>query len=102
MTVYVPAVEELTVRVELPDPPDGKLTLAGFAEPVRPEGDTEVVNAMLPVNPPRLLRVMIEPLDWPEKMVRLVELEDMEKSTTLTVTWTERVREPLVAVMVRV
>ncbi len=98
----MPPVDELTVRVEVPEPFDVSVTLAGFVEAVRPEGDTTVVRAMLPVNPPRLWSVMVEVPDWAAKIVKLVGPEEMEKSTTLTVTCTERVREPLVAVTVRV
>ncbi len=71
-------------------------------EAVRPKDDTEVVSATAPVKSPRLFSVMAEVPDWPAKIVRLVELDEMEKSTTFTVTWIECVREPLVPVIVRV
>src|SRR6266571_1297628 len=67
-------------------------------EAVRPEGETAVVSVMLPVNPPRLLRVMLEVADWVARILRLDEPVDMAKSTTLTANVTERVIEPPVAV----
>jgi len=36
------------------------VTLAGFIEAVRPDGDTAVVSATFPVKPPRLLVLMVE------------------------------------------
>jgi hypothetical protein len=86
VTVYVPPVDELTLRVDVPELPEVRLTLVGLAEVVRPEGETEVVRAMLPANPPRLLSVILEVPVWPARIVKLVELEEIPKSTTLTVT----------------
>jgi hypothetical protein len=86
VTVYVPPVNELTVRVDVPEFPEVRLTLVGLAEAVSPEGKTEVVTAMLPANPPTLLSVIVEVPDWPAKMMRLIESEEIAKSTTLTVT----------------
>jgi hypothetical protein len=84
--VYVPPVNELTVRVEVPELPEVRLTLVGLAEAVRPKGETEVVSSMLPTNPPRLSSVIVEVPDWPARMARLEELEEIAKSTTITVT----------------
>ncbi len=98
----MPPVDELTVRVDVPEPPELRVTLAGFIEGVRPKGETAVVSVADPENPPRLFSVMVEVPDWPAKIIKLAELAETEKSTTLTVTWTEWVREPLVAVTVRV
>ena len=92
----------MTVRVEVPELTGVKLTLVGFMEAVRPEGETAVVSVMLPVNPPRLLRVMLEVADWVARILRLDEPVDMAKSTTLTANVTERVIEPPVAVTVTV
>ena len=88
------------MSVELPDPFWVRVTLPGLIEAVRPEGDTLVVRAMLPAKPPRPFRLMVEVPGWPAKVVMLVEPDDTEKSTTLTVTCTEWVRDPLVVVMV--
>ena len=74
----------LKLRVEFPEPAEARLTLAGFREAVRPEGETNAVNATVPAKPPRLLDTMVEPPDCPAKMLRLVELVEIEKSTTLT------------------
>ena len=90
------------MSVEVPDPFWVRVTLAGLVDAVRPEGDTLVEREMLPAKPPRLFRLMVEVVDWPAKIVMLDEMEETEKSTTLTVTWTECVREPLVAVTVTV
>ncbi len=62
------------MRVEEPDPLDVRETLAGLVVAVRPDGDAAVASDMLPVNPPRLFRVMVGLLDWPAKMVTAVEL----------------------------
>ncbi len=88
--------------VDVPEPPAVRLTLVGLMEAVRPEGETLVVSAMFPAKPPRLLSVMEAVSDCPARIARLVDPVEMEKSTTLTVTWTEWVREPLVPVIVRV
>ncbi len=90
------------MRVEVPEPLDVRETLFGFIDAVRPEGDTFVAMVTLPVKPPRLLRLIDDVPDWPAKIVRLAEPVEMEKSTTLIVTCTEWVREPLVAVTVKV
>ncbi len=74
--------------------------LEGLTEVVRLEGDTAVASDMLPLKPPRPFRFMMAVPDWPAKMVKLVELVETEKSTTLIVTWTEWTSELLVAVMV--
>ncbi len=92
----------MTVRVEVPEPLDVRETLLGLTDAVRPEGDTSVARVTLPVKPPRLLRLIDEVPDWPAKTVMLAVPVEIEKSTTLTMIWTERVREPLVAVTVRV
>ena len=74
--------------------------LEGLTEAVRPEGDTAVASEMLPAKPPRPFALIVAVPDWPAKMLMLVEPVETEKSTTLTVTRTECVREPLVAVTV--
>ena len=56
----MPPIDELTVRVDVPKPFDVRVTLAGFIEADRPDGDTVVVNATFPVKPPRLWAVMVE------------------------------------------
>jgi len=83
--------------VEVPDPFCVRDTLDGFVEEAGPEGVTFVERLMLPANPPRPFRSIVEVPDWPAKMVMLVELAEMEKSTTMPVTWTVRLSDPLVA-----
>ena len=74
--------------------------IAGLIDAVRPEGDTAVASVTLPMNPPRLLTLMVAAPDWPANSVTAPEFVETEKSTTVTVIWTEWVREPLVAVTV--
>jgi hypothetical protein len=49
VTVYVPTVLELTVRVEEPNPPGVKLILTGLVEAERPAGGTDVERLTVPV-----------------------------------------------------
>ena len=60
VTVYVPTLVELMVRVEEPDPPGLKLTLAGLMEAVRPVGVTDMEKLIMPVKPATLRTVMNE------------------------------------------
>jgi len=69
---------------------------------VRPAGDTAVVRATVPANPPRLVRSIVEVPDCPARIVKLEEAAEIEKSTTVTFTWTVWVRDPLVIVTVTV
>jgi len=48
VTVYVPTLLELMVRVEEPDPPGLKLTLAGLMEAVRPVGVMDMEKLIMP------------------------------------------------------
>jgi len=54
------------VRVEDPDPPDVRLTLVGFREAVRPEGDTDAERDTVPEKLFRLARLMTEVPDEPD------------------------------------
>jgi len=61
ITVYEPArVEELVdiVKVEFPVPPEARATLVGLKLRVRPTGEAEPVRLTVPVNPPRLVKVI--------------------------------------------
>ncbi len=84
---------------ELPDDMDNDDELR---ETVGPEGDTDAERIMLPESPLMLVIVRLEFALAPAGMLRELGLAEMLKSTTITVTWTERVREPLVAVTVTV
>ena len=69
---------------------------------MRPAGDTAVVRATVPANPPRLVRSIVEVPDCPARIVKLEEAVEIEKSTTVTFAWTVWVRDPLVIVTVTV
>jgi len=69
---------------------------------VRPAGETAVVRVTVPVNPPRLLRSIVEAPDCPARIARLDDPVEMVKSTTLTLICTACVRDPLVIVTVTV
>ena len=102
VTTYVPPTEEFTVRVEVPDPPATTVTLAGLNDADSPDGVTVAVRLRVPANPPRLFTVMVGVPDWPGVMFTVVGLAATEKSTTLKLTLTVRVIDPLVAVTVTV
>jgi len=95
------AGEEI-VRTDDADPPGDKRTLDGLREVVGPEGETVAVMETLPERPLMLVIVRLELDAVPIGILREPGLAEMLKSTTCTVTWTECVREPLVAVMVTV
>ena len=65
ITVYVPTLVELMVRVEEPDPPGLKLMLAGLIEAVKPLGVTAIEKLIVPVKPATLLSVMDEVPELP-------------------------------------
>jgi len=60
ITVYVPTLVELMVRVEEPDPPGLKLMLAGLMEAVRPVGVTDMEKLIMPAKPATLRTVTDE------------------------------------------
>ncbi len=96
------AVAELTVSVDVPDPPETRVTLAGLTDTDSPVGDTEVESETVPANPLRLERVRVDVADCPAWVVMLTELAVMLKSTTRRMTDTEWVSGPLVPVTVTV
>jgi len=85
------------VRVEVPDPFCVRVAFGGLVEEAGPEGATLVERPMLPANPPRPFRSIVEVPDRPANTVMLAESAEMEKSTTVTITSAVRVNEPLVA-----
>ncbi len=85
------------MRVEAPDPFCVRATFGGLVEEAGPEGATLVERPMLPANPPRPFRSIVEVPDRPATTVMLAELAEMEKSTTVTITSAVRVNEPLIA-----
>jgi hypothetical protein len=78
----LPATKELTVRVEVPEPP---LMLVGLRVAVRP-ADALAVRATVPVNPLSGATVMVAVPDAPALTVIDVGLALMVKSWTVTVT----------------
>jgi hypothetical protein len=90
------------VSVELPEPPEVSVTLVALRDAVRPPEDGVVVSVTVPLNPPRLVRLMVELPLVPTIMLTVVGLALIPKSGTLMVTVTLWEREPVVAVIVTV
>ena len=76
------------MRVEIPEPPEDKVRLTRFKDAVGPEGETVAVRATLPEKPLMLANWICDVPDAPLLIVTELGLDDSEKSTTLTVTWT--------------
>lgn len=51
---------DVKVRVDVPDPPDVRVTLVGLRLSVGPAGELEAARETVPVKLLRLLRVMVE------------------------------------------
>lgn len=101
----MPASVELTVKIDVAEPPELTLTLVGLREVVRPDGDDETVRDMVPVKLFRLVRVTVDVAEAPVCTETVVGLAAMLKSlAVLTVTEivTEWVRDPLVPVTITV
>ncbi len=85
-------MDEETVRVDDPDPPEERLTLAGFIDAVRPDCETAAVRNTVPEKLLRLARLIVDVPVEPEEIVRLEGLLEMLKSGVvpeLTVTVVE-------------
>ena len=54
-----------TVRGEVPVPPAERVTVAGLKDADGPLGETTVEMLTVPVNPPRLVRLIAEVADVP-------------------------------------
>jgi hypothetical protein len=54
-----------TVRVEVPVPPAERVTVAGLKDADGPFGETALEMLTVPVNPPRLVRLIVEVADVP-------------------------------------
>jgi len=78
-TVYVPGVEDETVRTDAAVPPAASATLAGFSEADRPAG-AEAESVTVPLNLLMLVNVIVDVADEPEAKLRLAGLGDMRKS----------------------
>lgn len=86
--MYVPIVDELRFSVELPEPPDDRVMLDALSDAVRLPEDDDAVIVMVPVNPPRLVKLRVELPVVPTSMFTVDGLEVRPKSGTLTVTTT--------------
>lgn len=51
---------DVNVSVELPEPPDVRVTLVGLRFSVGPVGELEAARETVPVNPLRLSRVIVD------------------------------------------
>ncbi len=93
-------MEEARDNVDWPDPPLGVMLLR-LREAVSPD-EPLADSCTVPENPLTDVAVIVEVLVEPAKKVTEVGLADRVKSTTLTVTVFECVRDPLVPVIVTV
>ena len=59
VTVYVPTVAEVMLSVEVAEPPGDRLTIVGLTPAVKPDGEVAVERLMVPVNPARLVIVIV-------------------------------------------
>ncbi len=96
VTVNAPRVAELTVKVEVAEVPSA--TDVGLSDVEGPAGDTSVVSETVPVNPAKLVTVIVDVAEEPSGIVRVLGLADILNSTTWTVTLTEWETPPLVPV----
>lgn len=79
----------LTVRVEVPVPPEDNVRLDGLRDIVGPAGKTDPARVTGPVKPPTLVRDTTAEPRPPAWIVIEAGLEAILKSTTLTATMTE-------------
>ncbi len=100
----MPGVDEDTVRVDVPEPPEVRVTLAGLRDTVEPDaGTTTVESVTVPENPLRLPRLIVEVAEEPDWTVRadaLVERLKSGASVTLTRMMTVWTSDPVVPVTV--
>jgi hypothetical protein len=80
LTAYLPGVEEDTVSVDEPVPPDERPKLLGLRVAVRPDGATEVDNVTIPEKLLTLARLIVVVFDEPSWTTRLGRTLDMLKS----------------------
>jgi len=82
------------VKVEVPVPPDARLTLVGFNEADGPLGETVATSFTVLANPARLVRLIVDVAEDPGVTARPLGFAEMKKSgcegcDTLTETVTE-------------
>jgi hypothetical protein len=66
--------------VEVPAPPDVRLTVVGFNETDGPLGETETSRLTVPANPARLVKLIVDVADDPGVTARPLGLGEMKKS----------------------
>jgi len=66
--------------VDVPLPPVDRVTLETLSEIAGPEGDIEAAKLMVPLNPFKLLSVIVEEPEEPAVMVKLLGLAVRIKS----------------------
>ncbi len=81
-------VDELRLSVELPEPPGERVMLEVLSDAARLPEEELAVRVTVPVNPPRLVRLIVELLVVLTSMLTVVWLALRLKSGTLTVTVT--------------
>jgi len=69
-----------TVRVEVPVPPDARLTLVGFNEADGPFGETVATRFTVLANPARLVRLIVDVAEDPGVKARPPGFAEMKKS----------------------
>ncbi len=69
LTLYVPdGVEDDVeiVNVEVPGEPEEIVTLMGLNDGIGPEGEMPAARLTMPLNPPTLIKVMVEVVEGPD------------------------------------
>ncbi len=89
VTVNVEAMEEETVKVDMPDPTWDIVTVAGFNVAVNPGADTIAANDNVPEKPLTPLSEIVESEEDPTSATMKDWAEEIVKSTTLTETVVE-------------
>ncbi len=100
VTVKVAALEQLTVRVDIPEVP--RVTLVGLSVALQPVGAPVAVRLTIPVNPLTAVTVIVDVAEVPATKVSEVGLAVTVKSITLTATVADFDLVPLVPVTVTV
>ena len=78
VTVKLPAVLVLTVKIEDAEPFAGNVTLDELKEREGPVGDAEAVRPIVPENPFRLVRVIVDEPEFFTAKLRLDGFADIE------------------------
>ena len=89
VTVNVEAMEEETVKVDVPDPPWDIATVVGFNVAANPGADTIVTMDYVPEKPLTPVSEIVESEEEPTSATMKGWVEEIVKSTTLTETVVE-------------